>query len=107
MKPPLRIDEDAFREWLMLYFDRMQEMETETLVYRSTVEFLLTKVPPETRQTIEKIVERSRGIPEIKGEVEKKYTEYRAQALEAISKGSLDQALSRYLRGWKAKGPIN
>jgi hypothetical protein len=107
MSHVLHIDVDQFLEWLMLYFDRMQDMESEVLVYRTALEFVQTQVPTETRQTIDKIVEKTRQLPEIKQDLEKRYNEYRAQARERIEIGSADQALSQYLREWKAKGPTN
>jgi hypothetical protein len=104
---PLQIDEDVFREWILLYFDRMRDMETEVLVYRTVVEILRKQVPTETCQTIDALVAKMRGRPEIKETLDEKYGRYRAQVLESIAKGSQGQALSRYLQEWKAKGPIN
>lgn len=104
---PLQIDEDTFREWLLLYFDRMRDMETEVLVYRGAIEILRNQVPTETREVIDKLVAGIRQKPEVKQILDEKYQRYREQVLEAVAKGTQDQALSRYLQEWKAKGPIN
>jgi len=44
MKPPLQIDKDVFRDWLLMYFDAMRNMETEIMVYRGAIEILKKQV---------------------------------------------------------------
>jgi hypothetical protein len=105
MTPPLQIDEDVFREWLLLYFDRMMDMEIEVFVHRMTVE-LLKSLNPDLAGKIDAATAKIREHEEIKG-IRQRYDEYREAVLQSIAKGSLDQGLSRYLQGWKAKGPIN
>jgi len=104
---PLQIDEDIFREWVLLYLDRMRDLQTEVLVYRTAIELLRKLVATETREAIGELVARVRKNPEIKQTLDEEYQRYRVQFLEAISKGFQDQALLRYLQEWKAKGPIN
>ena len=105
MKPPLQIDEDAFRDWLLTYFDAMRNMETEVLVCRGAIEILKRQVPKPDE--LDDLMRKIRERPEIKQILDEKYERYRSQALEYIAKGSLDQALSRYLQEWKLEGPTN
>ena len=107
MKPLLQIDKDVFREWLLSYFDAMRNMETEVMVYRSAVELLKQQVQSQQSAEIDKLLEKIRQRREIKEILDEKYAQYRSQALECIEQGFLDQALSRYLQEWKAKGPTN
>jgi predicted RNase H-like nuclease (RuvC/YqgF family) len=82
-------------------------METEVMVYRGAIELLKKQVGPPQDQEIERLTQKIRERDEIKQILDEKYERYRTQALECIGKGSLDQALSRYLSEWKAKGPTN
>jgi hypothetical protein len=107
MKPPLQIDEDVFREWLLMYFDAMRNMEIEVMVYRGAIEILKKQVGTPQDQDIEALTQKIRQRDEIKKILDEKYERYRRQALECIEQGSQDQALSRYLLEWKAKGPTN
>jgi hypothetical protein len=107
MNQPLQIDEKLFQEWVMLYFDRMYDMEKEVLIYRGTIEILKTQVPTETVEAIDRLVQGLRKGKRITDLLDEKYEGYRTQVLEYISQGSLNQALSQYLQEWKAKGPIN
>jgi hypothetical protein len=104
---PLQLDGDVFREWLLMYFAAMRNMETEVMVYRGVIEILKKQVTPPEAQDIDILTQRIRERPEIKEILDEKYERYRSQALECIEKGSQDQALSRYLQEWKAKGPTN
>jgi hypothetical protein len=101
----MKIDEDQLREWLLLYFDRMSEMELEMFAYRMTVELLKT-IDPDSAQQIDALTAKAREHEETKGIVQR-YERHREEVNQLFEKGSLDQALAQYLREWKAKGPIN
>jgi type II secretory pathway component PulF len=104
----LQIDEDVFRQWLMLYFDRMKEMEAQVLTYRTTVEILKRQIDDGNQaQLIDRLVDGIQNGKDVKEVLDEKYARYREKALEAIAQGSQSQALSRYLQEWRAKGPIN
>ena len=107
MKPPLQIDKDVFRDWLLMYFDAMRNMETEIMVYRGAIEILKKQVGAPQDQEIETLTEKIRKRSEIKEILDEKYGRYRRQALGCIEQGSQDQALLQYLQEWKAKGPTN
>jgi predicted CopG family antitoxin len=107
MKPPLQIAADVFREWLLMYFDAMHDMENEVMVYRSAIELLKQHVGAPQDQEIEALIQKIRKSEDIKQMLDEKYERYRRKALECIEQGSLDQALLQYLAEWKAKGPTN
>jgi DNA-binding GntR family transcriptional regulator len=105
MKPLLQIDPDMFREWLLLYFDRMRDMELEVFAYRLTVE-ALKKADPDSADKIGALTEKLRQHEEAKGIVQR-YERHREELNQLFAQSSVDQALAQYLQGWKAKGPIN
>jgi hypothetical protein len=70
-----------------------------------TVE-LLKHLNPDLAGKLDEATAKIREHEEIKG-IRRRYDGYREGVLESIAKGSLDQALSRYLRELKVKGPIN
>lgn len=58
MKPPLQIDQDIFREWLLMYFDAMRNMETEVMVCRGAIELLKKHVGTPQDQEIEALTQK-------------------------------------------------
>jgi len=98
MKPLLQIDPDMFREWLLLFFGRMRDMELEVFAYRLTVE-ALKKADPDSADKID-------ALTDAKGIVQR-YERHREELNQLFAQSSLDQALLQYLQGWKAKGPVN
>lgn len=104
MSPLLQIDPDELREWLLLYLDRMRDMELEVFAYRLTVE-LLKKIDPDSAEKIDTLTAKVREREETK-EIAQRYEKRREELTQLFEKGSLDQAL-RFLQGWKAKGPTN
>jgi hypothetical protein len=105
MKPPLQIDAGMFRERLLMYFDRMRDMEIEAFAHRMTVE-LLKSLNPDLADKIDAATAKIRGHEEIEG-IRQRYERHRDEVNQLFEKGSQDQALAQYLQEWKAKGPIN
>ena len=105
MSPVLNIDVEQFREWLLLYFDRMRDMELEVFAYRLTVE-LLKNIDPVSAEKIDDLTAKARGHEETT-RIAQRYERHREEVNQLFANGSLDQALAQYLREWKAKGPIN
>ena len=101
---PMQIDKDLFREWILMYIDAMQKMETEVMVYRLVAEALKRY---DLQKEIDDLTQKIRERAEIKNKLDEKYGKYRDQVLEYIEKGFQDQDLSRFLQEWKARGPIN
>ena len=100
----MQIDKDLFREWILMYIDAMQKMETEVMVYRLVAEALKRY---DLQKEIDDLTQKIRERSEIKNKLDEKYCKYRDQVLEYIEKGFQDQDLSRFLQEWKARGPIN
>jgi len=101
-KPPLQIDEDLYREWLLLYFDRMRDLENQVIVYRTAIEILKQQVDAGNQtQLIDRLVQGIRDSKDVKDVLDEKYSRYRAQS----RKGHRIRPFRNIFRNGKQKAP--
>jgi hypothetical protein len=97
------VDPESLKNLVRKWVDALKLIETELLAHVSALE-LLKKGDPEF---VTGLLEKARKSPKVHEVVNKKYDAYLHLMLQHIEKGSLDQALSRFLRDWKPERPVN
>jgi hypothetical protein len=98
----MEIDKDELLDMMLWTFGELGKLEAELIAYK--VVFLLLKSSGQF-QELEALLETTRLNPPPK--LAARHEEIRATIRRILDEGNADQALMKFLRNWKPKGPAN
>jgi hypothetical protein len=98
----MEIDKDELLDMMLWTFGELGKLEAELIAYK--VVFLLLKSSGQFPE-LEALLETTRLNPPPKLAV--RHEEIRATIRRILDEGNADQALMKFLRNWKPKGPAN